>query len=135
MHELPYVAGTPGPGIKESTNQSLVLGGGRDQFLSYDWKKCDERTHSSTKSSRTSNLSNNEHDGTMSKQKNWHACKSIELRPSAEPASCAATQEFPSILQNPKVSYRAYKEPSTGLYPEPDESSPYYPVLSIRDLS
>jgi hypothetical protein len=34
-----------------------------------------------------------------------------ELSPSWEAANCAATQEFPSILRNPKVHHRFHKSP------------------------
>jgi hypothetical protein len=35
----------------------------------------------------------------------------MELSPSRMAASCAATQEFPSIFLNPKVNYSAHKSP------------------------
>jgi hypothetical protein len=35
----------------------------------------------------------------------------MELSPSSEAANCAATQELPSILRNPKVHRRVYKSP------------------------
>jgi hypothetical protein len=36
----------------------------------------------------------------------------MELRPSREAANCAATQELPSILRNPKVHCYVHKSPT-----------------------
>jgi hypothetical protein len=33
----------------------------------------------------------------------------------------------------PEVSLPYSQEPYTGSYPEPDESSPYHPILSLQD--
>jgi hypothetical protein len=60
-----------------------------------------------------------------------HTYLLTELSSSCEAASCAATQELPNILWNPKVHYRVKQHPSTFPYPEPDRSSPYHPILSL----
>jgi hypothetical protein len=54
----------------------------------------------------------------------------MELSHSWEVASCATTQELPNVLWNPKVYYGVKKDPSTGLYPESDQFSPYNHTVS-----
>jgi hypothetical protein len=54
-------------------------------------------------------------------------CKEKQRTNSMEPSpSWQATPEIPSILFNPKGPYRVHRSPpTTGPYPEPDESSSY----------
>jgi hypothetical protein len=54
-------------------------------------------------------------EGLTNKLTNW-----MELSPSREATSSAATQELPNILWNPKVNYRVCKCPQVVPYPEPD---------------
>jgi hypothetical protein len=54
-----------------------------------------------------------------------------ELSPSWEAANCAAIQEIPSNFKEPKGSPPCSQEPSTGPYPDPVQSSPYHPILSL----
>jgi hypothetical protein len=57
----------------------------------------------------------------------------MELCPTREAASSAAIKEFPSILLEPKCTLPFSQEPSTSPYPEPHQSSPYHPILSVYD--
>jgi hypothetical protein len=60
--------------------------------------------------------------------------KITNIFPSWEAANCAATQELPSILRNPKVHYRTHK----SLSPVPSlrsiQSIPSHPVSLIPNL-
>jgi hypothetical protein len=56
------------------------------------------------------------------------------LRTSWEAANYAATQEISQHFMKPEGSLRCSQEPSGGLYPEPDQSNPYYPILSLYDM-
>jgi hypothetical protein len=57
----------------------------------------------------------------MNELKNSITYLLTELSPSWETANCAATQELPSILRNPKVHHRVHKSP------------PLVPILSQID--
>jgi hypothetical protein len=54
----------------------------------------------------------------------------MEPSPSWEATRHSATQDFLNILWNQKGSLSRSQEPSTGPYPEPDQSSQLHHILS-----
>jgi hypothetical protein len=75
---------------------------------------------------------------------NWDSWKSglsgrktnsMELKISWEAASRSAAQEFPQHFMVPEGSLPCSQEPSTGPYPEPDQSSQYLPILFLYNPS
>jgi hypothetical protein len=56
----------------------------------------------------------------------------MELSTFREAVSCAATQEIPAYYVT-RMLITAFKELSTIPHPEPDQSSPNYPILSLQN--
>jgi hypothetical protein len=56
----------------------------------------------------------------------------MELSP-WEAASCAVIQELFQNFMDSKGLLPCSQEPSTGSYPEPDQSSSYHSILSLED--
>jgi hypothetical protein len=53
----------------------------------------------------------------------------MEMNPSWEAANCAATKQFYPIFYGTWKFITVF----TGPYPEPDQSSPYHPTLSLQN--
>jgi hypothetical protein len=51
------------------------------------------------------------------------------LSPAREATSCVATQELPQHFMKPEGSLPCSQQPSSGPYPEPDQSSSYHPIV------
>jgi hypothetical protein len=58
----------------------------------------------------------------------------MELSPSWEATCCPTIQEFLNILWSTQVHYHVHKSPSLVRH-EPDQCSPYHPMLYIRSIS
>jgi hypothetical protein len=58
-------------------------------------------------------------------------CLLTELSPSWGAVNCAAPQEPPQHFYEPESSISCSQEPSTGPYPEPYQSNPLHPILSL----
>jgi hypothetical protein len=59
----------------------------------------------------------------------------MELSTTQEATSYVATQQFPSILWNPKVYYHIHE--SSPLVPVQSQTnpSPHHPIISLQDSS
>jgi hypothetical protein len=58
----------------------------------------------------------------------------MELSPSWEAASSAATHRISQHFTEPEGSLSCSQAPSTGPYPDPDQSSPNRPILSLSKI-
>jgi hypothetical protein len=56
-------------------------------------------------------------------------CTSMEQSLSLEPSSHSASQGIPPLLMEPEGSLPCSQKPASGLYPEPESSSPYLTIL------
>jgi hypothetical protein len=55
----------------------------------------------------------------------------MELNLSREAANCAATQKLSQNIMEPEGSLPCSQETYNGLYPKPDQYSPYHPIFSL----
>jgi hypothetical protein len=55
----------------------------------------------------------------------------MKLSSSRDAANCEATQKNSQHFMEPEVSLPCSQEPSTCPYPEPDQSNPYHPIISL----